>query len=269
MIRLSGVHRSYQNGKHVREVLAGVELEIGDGEFLSIIGPSGSGKSTLLNIVGGLDSAYSGSVQVGARELRGMSDADLSDYRNRHVGFVFQAFNLLDHLTCTENVALPALFRRAARGPGDGGAAAPTVAGESARAAEVLAQVGMGERGDALPTSLSGGQKQRVAIARALFGRPRLMLCDEPTGNLDLATGASILELFHDLNRRHGITLVIVTHEENISRAADRVIRLEDGRIRSDVRSARSAAAAAAAAAEGAPPAPALASVPAQSSEGK
>ena len=231
MIRLADVHRTYQTGKVAREVLSGVALEIADGELVSIVGRSGSGKSTLLNVIGGLDTGYTGRVEVDGKDLRALDDAALSAYRNRTVGFVFQAFNLLDHLTCAENAALPSLFRPEM-----------TAADAAARARAVLEQVGIGDRAEAHPTSLSGGQKQRVAIARALFGKPHVVLCDEPTGNLDLATGGAILELFRALNRRERITLVIVTHEEAISRAADRVLRLEDGRLADDGRRAAAGA---------------------------
>jgi ABC-type lipoprotein export system ATPase subunit len=231
MIKLADVHRTYSADKATREtareVLRGVSLEIADGELVAIVGRSGSGKSTLLNVIGGLDTGYTGAVEVDGKPLRAMADAALSAYRNRTVGFVFQAFNLLDHLTCAENAALPALFRPEL-----------SAADVAARARAVLAQVGIADRADAHPTALSGGQKQRVAIARALFGAPRVMLCDEPTGNLDLATGAAILELFRELNRKEKLTLVIVTHEEAISRAADRVLRLDDGRLRADEKAA-------------------------------
>jgi putative ABC transport system ATP-binding protein len=202
-------------------VLRGVTLTVEEGELVSLIGRSGSGKSTLLHVLGGLDRRYTGSVEVLGRELASLDDRGLARFRNREVGFVFQAFNLLDHLTVRENVALPSYFA-------DGAMAG--VAESRARADEALERVGVRDKADARPGELSGGQKQRVAIARALYARPRLLLADEPTGNLDSETGAQIIELFRALNRDR-ITIVIVTHEERVSQAAARVLRVDDGRI--------------------------------------
>jgi ABC-type lipoprotein export system ATPase subunit len=223
MIRLRGVRKRYTTDKVVNEVLKGIDLDIADGEFVAIVGRSGSGKTTLLNVVGALDTDYEGSVEVGGRDLRKLDDVAISDYRNRNIGFVFQSFHLLEHMTCRENITLPALF---ARGEGllDPVAAA-------ARADEVLREVDLTEKREAFPTTLSGGQKQRVAIARALFQRPKLMICDEPTGNLDSSTAQAILALFRRLNEEHGITLVIVTHDDMISKACKRIVRIDDGRI--------------------------------------
>lgn len=223
MIRVRGMHKSYRTGKLVTPVLFGVDVDIDDGEMVSIVGPSGSGKSTLLHAIGGLDRDYEGTIEVGGRDLCKMSDADLSDYRNRHVGFVFQAFNLLPHRTCAENVALPALFSR--------GENQSTASQALAKARKALSRVGLAEKVDAPPTTLSGGQRQRVAIARALFNQPKLMLCDEPTGNLDSAMGATILDLFRRLNKEDGITVVIVTHDPAIAASTQRVIRVQDGRV--------------------------------------
>ncbi len=217
------MHKAYRTGKLVNEVLRGIDLDVAAGEFVSIIGPSGSGKSTLLHAIGGLDRDFTGEVEVGGRSLQALSDTALSDYRNRVVGFVFQAFYLLPHLTVLENVALPALFARGDRLVDDTAA--------RARAQEVLDQVELGTRGDSKPTMLSGGQRQRVAIARALFHRPQLMLCDEPTGNLDSKMGAQIVALFQRLNRDSGITVLIVTHDPRISAATARTLRVEDGRV--------------------------------------
>lgn len=217
------MHKSYRTGKLVTPVLHGVDLDVADGEMVSIVGPSGSGKSTLLHAIGGLDRDYEGTIEVDGRDLRAMSDVELSAYRNRHVGFVFQAFNLLHHQTCVENVALPALF---ARGEG-------MLSREQAldRAREVLGRVDLHDKVDALPTTLSGGQRQRVAIARALFNRPRLMLCDEPTGNLDSVMGKAIIELFRRLNEEDGITLVVVTHDPKIAASTQRTVRVQDGLV--------------------------------------
>ncbi len=223
MIRVRGMHKSYRTGKLVTPVLHGVDLDIADGEMVSIIGPSGSGKSTLMHAIGGLDRDYEGTIEVGGRDLRALSDVELSRYRNEHVGFVFQTFNLLNHQTCAENVALPALFAR--------GDDLLSHAQAMARAHEVLIRLDLRDKIDALPTTLSGGQRQRVAIARALFNHPRLMLCDEPTGNLDTVMGASIIDLFRQLNEEDGITVVIVTHDPKISASTQRTVRVQDGRV--------------------------------------
>ncbi len=223
MIRVRGMHKSYRTGKIVTPVLRGVDLEIEDGEMVSIVGPSGSGKSTLLHAIGGLDRDFEGTIEVDGRNLQSLSDVALSDYRNRHVGFVFQTFNLLPHQTCVENVALPALF---ARGQG---MLSPQQA--LTRARDVLERVDLSDKLDARPTMLSGGQRQRVAIARALFNRPQLMLCDEPTGNLDSAMGTAILELFARLNEQDGITVVIVTHDPRIAASTGRSVKVHDGLV--------------------------------------
>jgi putative ABC transport system ATP-binding protein len=242
MIRVRGMHKSYRTGKLVTPVLHGVDLDIADGEMVSIVGPSGSGKSTLLHAIGGLDRDYEGAIEVDGRELRGMSDVDLSRYRNEHVGFVFQTFNLLHHQTCAENVALPALFAR--------GNDVPSHAAALVRAREVLARVDLADKVDAPPTTLSGGQRQRVAIARALFNHPRLMLADEPTGNLDSVMGATIIELFRRLNDEDGITVIIVTHDPKIAAATQRTVRVQDGRVVEEERDTPAAAPTAAAPAE-------------------
>ena len=212
MIRLDGVVKQYAN----QAVLRGISLSVADGELLSLVGRSGSGKSTLLHIMGGLDRRYSGRAEVLGHDLGALDERRLAQFRNREVGFIFQSFNLLDHLTATENVQLPSYF---ADGP------APD---DKKQALAALDRVGMADKAEARPSQLSGGQKQRVAIARALFHRPKLLLCDEPTGNLDSDTGRQIIELFRALNR-DGLTLVIVTHEERVSSVASRVLRLEDG----------------------------------------
>lgn len=199
--------------------LVDVSLSILAGELVSIVGTSGSGKTTLLNMVGGLDRAYEGSVRVFGRDLRVMRDNELSAFRNETIGFVFQHFHLLPHLTCVENVLLPSYFSH------HGGAEALR------HAAEVLDKVGLSEKATVKPGNLSGGQKQRVAIARALLHRPRIILCDEPTGNLDRKTGEQILDIFARLNREDGITVFIITHEEHVARATRRTVRLEGGSV--------------------------------------
>ena len=223
MIRARGLHKSYRTGKSELPVLRGVDLDVADGEFVAVVGRSGSGKSTLLGILGGLDTDYRGTVEVGGHDLHKLPDAALSAYRNASIGFVFQAFHLLDHLSCRDNVALPALFVR--------GREAASDAVARARAEELLARVGIPEKADAKPSTLSGGQKQRLAIARALFHRPALLIGDEPTGNLDSTTAEDVLALFTGMCRDDKVTLVLVTHDPTIARAADRVIEMRDGLI--------------------------------------
>jgi putative ABC transport system ATP-binding protein len=223
IISLSNVHKSYGQGQAATPVLRGVSFEIGRGEFVALVGESGSGKSTLLNIIGGLATADSGTVRVLGHDYGTVSDRTLSQLRNRSIGFVFQSFNLLDHMNCLENVTLPAVFARAQGGEPH--------AGERARerGLAALQRVGMAGLATRRPAELSGGQKQRVAIARALFHQPTLLLCDEPTGNLDSQTGQEVIEFFRELNQRDGVTLLIVTHEQRVSRTAQRVTRIVDG----------------------------------------
>ena len=206
------------------EVLRGLSLSVRAGELIAITGRSGSGKSTLLQIVGGLDRAFGGRARVAGQDLAALDDAALARFRAVELGFVFQAFHLLDHLTARENVRLGAFFHPSDL-LGEGGARA---------ADEALERVEMASFADTRPSSLSGGQRQRVAIARALFARPRLLLCDEPTGNLDAHTGEGVIRLFGELNRA-GITIVIVTHEDRVAAAASRVVRLVDGRVAAEV----------------------------------
>ena len=222
MIRLRGMHKTYRTGKVETEVLRGVDLDIDEGEFVAIVGPSGSGKTTLLHAVGGLDSDYSGTVEVDGKDLHKLSDVELSSYRNRTVGFVFQHFYLLPHMTCLENVMLPALFTRGEQEDDEK---------LRKRAMEVLEHVDLTEKANDPPTTLSGGQRQRIAIARALFNEPRLMLCDEPTGNLDSKLGESILKLFTDLNEEKGITVLIVTHDPGIAASTKRQVLVKDGKL--------------------------------------
>jgi putative ABC transport system ATP-binding protein len=214
--QLDGIGKRYGT----QEVLRQVSLTVEAGELLALVGRSGSGKSTLLHVMGGLDRRFSGRAQVLGRDLGALDDRQLARFRNAEVGFVFQAFNLLDHLTVAENVWLPAYF--------SDGAMARREA--ERRAGEALERVGVGGFAHKRPGELSGGQKQRVAIARALWAAPKLLLADEPTGNLDSETGREIIALFQALNAE-GLTLVIVTHEDRVSQAARRVIRLEDGRL--------------------------------------
>lgn len=222
-IQVANLSKHFGQGEARSCVLADVDLEIGAGEFVSIVGTSGSGKTTLLNVMGDLDREYDGQVFADQEQLGQLSDKTLSRLRNRHFGFIFQQFNLLDHLTAAENIALPSYFSDQA------GAADP---GEHAR--HLLDKVGMADKVDERPPQLSGGQKQRVAIARALYHQPSIIFCDEPTGSLDRKTGLQIMKLFQDLNGDDEMTLIVVTHEEHIARMASRIVRLEDGHVIAD-----------------------------------
>lgn len=219
-VRTEGLRKVFGDTKAQRSALDGVTLSIEEGEFVAILGPSGSGKSTLLGIVGGLDRAYEGKVELFGRDLAALKDRELAELRGKRVGFVFQAFHLLDHLTVMENVRAPALFDRES---------APEASAKRAR--EVLGRLGMADRAEDKPAELSGGQRQRVAIARALFQEPDLLLCDEPTGNLDAETGAQTIELFRELHAQGGLTVLAVTHEPRLAEAATRTVRLVAGKI--------------------------------------
>ncbi len=229
LVSMQGVHKRYGEA----EVLRGVSLSIGAGELVAVTGRSGSGKSTLLQLVGGLDRRYEGHIRVDGQELAALDDRALAALRSTRIGFVFQAFHLLDHLTVRENVRLPGYFSPL---PG----AAHELLGEAGLriADEVLARVEMSAFADARPSSLSGGQRQRVAIARALFGKPRLLLCDEPTGNLDAQTGEGVIRLFSELNHA-GMTILIVTHEDRVADAATRIVRIAEGEVVGDERQGR------------------------------
>jgi len=221
LIRLDGLTKHYGDGPARRAALDGVTLSIDEGELCAVLGPSGSGKSTLLGIVGGLDRDYQGRAEVFGQDLRALADRDLSRLRGERVGFVFQAFHLLPHLTVLDNVCAPALFA----------AGADPRADLRARALSLLDRLGLEGRSLDTPARLSGGQRQRVAIARALLRRPSLLLCDEPTGNLDVETGARTLALLRDLHREGGLTVVAVTHEERLAAMATRTLHLRDGKL--------------------------------------
>ncbi|HET6413981.1 MAG TPA: ABC transporter ATP-binding protein [Anaeromyxobacter sp.] len=221
MISLSGVEKSFKDGAREIQVLRGVDLRVEEGEMAAILGPSGSGKSTLLHVAGGLDRDYRGEVSVAGKPLDRLGVRELARLRNETIGFVFQSFNLLPGLSALENVMLPGMLR--------------TPDGEPpgairVRAMEVLERVGLLSKALAPPARLSGGERQRVAIARALFARPRVLLADEPTGNLDAFTGDEITRLFAEM-ARGGMAVLVVTHEERISRAAGRVLHLREGRL--------------------------------------
>jgi len=227
LIGLEGVWKTYGTGDVAVDALRGIDLSVEAGQFVVILGPSGSGKTTLLNVVGGIEPATKGRVTVAGHEVTGAGNGDLSDYRRDTVGFVFQFFNLVPTLTAVENVQLVG-----------------ELAGRTAAdAAAALDAVGLGEHAARFPASLSGGQQQRVAIARAIVKRPPLLLCDEPTGSLDLATGRQVLGVIRDLGRRDGMTVLLVTHNQAIAAMADRVIHVGSGEIAGDERNASPAAA--------------------------
>ena len=221
MISLSAVTRSFRDGDLEVPVLRGVDLEVAAGELVAVIGPSGSGKSTLLAVAGALDSGFGGEVVVAGQRLRGLPAAALAALRSRTIGFVFQSFNLVAGLSALDNVLLPGLLRRGAPEPR---------AVLRARAGEALERVGLSGRAGASPARLSGGERQRVAIARALVTRPAVLLADEPTGQLDEASGAQVIALIEAL-AGEGAAVLMVTHEERVSRVASRVLTLRDGRL--------------------------------------
>jgi ABC-type lipoprotein export system ATPase subunit len=218
VVRLRDVTKSYGTGTAKTQVLRGVSLDIQEGELVALVGQSGSGKSTLLNIIGGLDQPDAGEVEVLGTDTIAAGDAKRAQLRNRSLGFIFQAFNLLEHLTCLGNVTIPAAFSHDVRDV-------------EKRGREALRRVGLADFASRYPGELSGGQKQRVAIARALFGSPTILLCDEPTGNLDSETGKEVIDFFRELNAKDNVTLLIVTHERRVSSVAKRVIAMRDGMI--------------------------------------
>jgi putative ABC transport system ATP-binding protein len=219
VIRVRDVTKSYGVGTAKTQVLRGVNLDVMPGELLALVGQSGSGKSTLLNIIGGLDMPDAGEVEVLGVDTLKAGDGKRAKLRNQNIGFVFQAFNLLDHLDVLGNVTIPAAFAKQKKQD------------IRERGKEALRRVGLADFAHRRPSALSGGQKQRVAIARALFGAPALLLCDEPTGNLDSETGKEVIDFFRELNDKDKVTLVIVTHERRVSSVAKRVIAMRDGMI--------------------------------------
>jgi putative ABC transport system ATP-binding protein len=229
VVRTVGLTRRHKMGDAFVDALRGVDLTIARGEFVALVGPSGSGKSTVLNLIGGLDRPTSGQVWINGIELSASDERTLTRHRRQHVGFVFQSFNLLPRLTAEENVALPLMFSGVPEKE------------RRARARALLERVGLGPRLTHRPTQLSGGEQQRVAIARALVGQPAILLADEPTGNLDTATGAEIMALLKELkqdqrsarspDRRRGLTLLVVTHDPEVAAFADRIVKLRDGQV--------------------------------------
>jgi putative ABC transport system ATP-binding protein len=212
----------YRMGDEEVRALDGVTIRIDAGELVAIVGQSGSGKSTLMNLLGCLDTPTSGAYRLAGTPVESLRDDELADVRNRHIGFVFQSFHLLPRQTALENVMLPLVYRR-----GDGVA----LAERRRRAREALVRVGLSERMTHKPNELSGGQRQRVAIARALVAEPSILLADEPTGNLDSKTSEEILSLLVELQRVHGRTVIIVTHERDVAARCDRTIALKDGKV--------------------------------------
>lgn len=218
-IAVTDLAKSYRVGRQTIPALGGVSLDIFAGEFVAITGASGSGKSTLLQLIGGLDKPSTGQILINDQPLSRLSDRQLSRFRSREIGFVFQSFYLQPFLTLSANLEIPAMFARVKPKQ------------RRARAQELAELVGLADRMHHLPRELSGGQIQRAAIARALFNRPNILLADEPTGNLDSANSDRIIDLFHQIRRELGTTVVIVTHNPDIAAAADREIRLKDGRV--------------------------------------
>ncbi|HMB52768.1 MAG TPA: ABC transporter ATP-binding protein [Thermoanaerobaculia bacterium] len=218
---LRGVRKTYGEGEVAVHALRGIDLEVRAEEFVVMLGPSGSGKTTLLNLIGGIEPASEGGIEVGGRDVSELDEEGRTRFRRETVGFIFQFFNLIPTLTARENVELVAEL-------GDGAERAP----------EMLERVGLGDRMDHFPAQLSGGEQQRVAVARALAGGPRVLLGDEPTGALDLETGRTVLALLHELSHELHQTVLLVTHNASIARMADRVLRMRDGRVIDDQRNA-------------------------------
>ena len=218
IIKLTGINKIYRTEEIETQALENVNLEVKQGEFLSIMGPSGCGKSTLLNIMGLLDSPTSGTIEINGVRTDTMSDKELAAFRNKTLGFVFQSFHLINSLNVIDNVELPLLYRKM------------SASERTALAKQVLERVGLSHRMKHMQTQLSGGQCQRVAIARAIVGNPEIILADEPTGNLDSKMGAEVMDLLHKLNKEDGRTIVMVTHNEEQAKQTERTVRFFDGR---------------------------------------
>ena len=223
MIDIRSLNKSYQIGKNNLHVLKGIDLQIEQGELVSIMGSSGSGKSTLLNIIGLLDNYESGSYKLDGNILKDLSETKAAKLRNEMIGFVFQSFNLISFKNAKENVAMPLYYQNISRRK------------RNRIAMEYLEKMGLEEWADHLPNELSGGQKQRIAIARALISKPKIILADEPTGALDSSTSMEMMDLFKEINES-GITVIIVTHEKDISDRTERIIRLKDGNIEKNIK---------------------------------
>jgi len=225
LVTVQNVTKTFEHEGRSLQVLKGIDLEIGSGEMVTIVGPSGAGKSTLLHLIGTLDLPTEGRILYGGRDVTRLGSSDLAEFRNRSIGFVFQFHHLLPEFTALENVMMPGLIQGGRR--------------LENRARELLSEVGLSERLTHRPGELSGGEQQRVALARALLMQPKLVLADEPTGNLDSQTSDSVQSLIFDLNRRHGITFLIVTHSRDFAAMMPRQVSMKDGRIDSDERRAQ------------------------------
>lgn len=226
LVRLKGVTKNYKRGAETVHVLQSLDLEIPQGDFLALMGPSGSGKSTLLNLIGGLDRPSAGTIEVAGERIDQLNDAQLGRWRARHVGFVFQMYNLLPVLSAQRNVELPLLLTNL------------SAAERRKRAEAALKLVGLADRAKHKPRELSGGQEQRVGIARAIVSDPTLLLCDEPTGDLDRKSGDEILDLLQALNEQQGKTIIMVTHDPRAAARAKRTLHLEKGRLECDAAAA-------------------------------
>src|SRR6187402_1015124 len=222
LVKIRNVHKHFTRGTERIDVLKGVTLDIPSGDFLALMGPSGSGKTTLLNLIGGLDTPSKGSIEIAGDRIDQLAGGKLSSWRARHIGFVFQMYNLLPVLTAARNVELPLLLTKLG------------AADRKKRVMTALSVVGLGERANHYPRQLSGGQEQRVGIARAIVTDPTLLLCDEPTGDLDRKSGDEILDLLEALNREHGKTIVMVTHDPHAAARAKRTVHLDKGALSSE-----------------------------------
>jgi len=225
IISMREIRKVYDTGKVKVEALKGIDMEVREGEFVSIVGPSGSGKSTLMNLIGCLDTPSSGTYELKGQPVSGMRRPELAEIRNRRVGFIFQNFNLIPQISSYENVEMPLLFGGVPRRK------------RKEKVAELMDRVGLGDRMEHKPTELSGGQMQRVAIARAMAMDPDILLADEPTGNLDSSSGGDIMSLFEDLWKQ-GRTIIVITHDLALARRTERKVEIQDGLIRSDLRAA-------------------------------
>jgi putative ABC transport system ATP-binding protein len=223
LISLAGITKTYDHTAVPVRALDGVTLEVAPGEFTAIVGPSGSGKTTLLNMIGGLDQPTSGTVVIDGIDISSMRKDDLIDFRLHHIGFVFQAYNLIPVLTASENVEFIMLLQGVGK------------AERSRRTLELLESVGLADRADTRPAQLSGGQQQRIAVARALASHPSFVLADEPTANLDTVSAMALLDLMERLNHEHGMTFIFSTHDARVIQRAHRVVTLEDGKVKSDL----------------------------------
>ncbi len=224
VIETHNLERVYQDGSQVIKAVDGIDLQIDEGEFTAIVGPSGSGKTTLLNLIGGLDKPTGGQVSIAGENISDLSDNQMINFRLEHIGFVFQAYNLIPVLTAVENVEFIMLLQKKSK------------VERRRRATQLLEAVGLGDRLDKKPGELSGGQQQRVAVARALASKPDFVLADEPTANLDSASTANLLDIMARLNREENMTFVFATHDQRVIDRAKRIITVEDGKIKSDVK---------------------------------